>query len=208
MRKIILRLVFFWAFTAIIIDSTNANAKFEKFRGFQKGMQSADLLLGQPTLIRYNYFHDWKRSVSFDLGYHFDEWYYLGANYNFYFYNIRDRLKRDANFFNSLLFYLSPGIFLGPEPDANKKDDKLKIGAKVGLGTEYLFNNTNFSLKVEIAPALFLKAEDDFGFQGMVGMAYYFGFPKQKIIKKAAPLRVKRPSKESVDIDKVFEEFD
>lgn len=167
-------------------------------------MQSVDLMLGQPTLVRYNYFTDWKRAIAFNVGYHFEEWYYIGADYNFYFYNIKDRLKKKNNFFNSLLFYVGPGVFLGSEPDAKKSDEKVKIGTRLAGGAEYLFTGTNLSMKIEFAPAYFFKGDDDFGFQGMVGLAYYFAFPNRKVSSRAEPLKIDTSEEE----DKEFEMFD
>jgi hypothetical protein len=189
------------------------------FFGFEKGQTAFSVLGGQPTIVRYDHFLDWKRSLNFDAGYHFDGYTYFGVNYTTYFYDVKDRYRK-KDFFNSLMFYAGPGFFLGP--DFKTKDDtkKLKVGIRGFIGSEYLFLGTKYSMKAEVGPAYFVRGQDDkVGFQAMVGFAYYFGgFTKIRphtnteiIGESPEPIREnnkRKPRKRlSPEEEKAFKEF-
>ncbi len=154
------------------------------FRGFQRGQSSIAIFAGQPTFVRYSKFLNWKRSWSFDAGWHFDKYPYFAGNYTFYFYDVRDRYK-NQDFFNKLMFYSGPGVFLGPDFSEKDNDKKIKVGVRLFGGTEYIFLKTNLSLKAELGPALFIEGDKFFGFQAMIGLTYYIGgiSPKEKVRK-------------------------
>lgn len=170
--------------TALTLICESTLAGNQNFSGFEKGQTSTSFFAGQPTFFRYNKFLGWKRAWSVDGGYHFDKYPYLAANYTVYFYSIRDRLKNDGEFFNSLSYYAGPGVFVGPDFDEEDSDKKMKFGIRAFAGSEYIFRNTPWSINIEIGPALYIEGEDDkLGFQGMMGVTYYIGGIKTRKLK-------------------------
>lgn len=185
------------------------------FTGFEKNQTSTSFFAGQPVFFRYSKFLGWKKAWSMDAGYHFDKYMYLSGNYMVYFYNIKDHLKQEESFFNSLLFYAGPGVFLGPDFNEEKSDEKIKIGIRIFGGVEYLFNNSPWSIVAEAAPAMYIEGDDFIGFQGMLGLTYYIGgIKKRKIKSKSILIRdntreipVKNRAKSQGDTSE-FEEFE
>jgi len=171
-------------FIIVSLLSSSLFAVPDGFTGFEKGQSSFSFFAGQPTFFRYNKFLGWRNSWSLDGGYHFDKYPYVATNYAVYFYNVRDRLKREQSFFNSLLFYAGPGLFLGPDFGEEKSDEKLKIGVRVFGGIEYIFRNSSWSVVAEFAPAMYIEGNKDFiEFQGMLALTYYIGGIKKKVFK-------------------------
>lgn len=223
MRKIIL---FFLTVTLICQPSFAQESSAKKptaqqtkqgFTGFEKGQSAISFFAGQPTFFRYDKFINWKRAWNVDFGYHFDKYPYLAANYTVYFYNIRDRLKGQEDFFNSLLYYAGPGVFFGPDFEEEKSSEKVKIGLRVFGGTEYIFRNSPWSLKAEIGPLFFIEGDDNnIGFTGMLGITYYIGGIKTRKLKSRitnvndnTEMKIKAPSKDDEPAsDDEFKEFD
>lgn len=203
MKKIILFLVFL-----LVFANSSAWAEQQGFLGFEKDQTSTSFFAGQPVFFRYNKFITWKRAWSLDAGYHFDGYPYLAANYTVYFYNVKDRLKEQKNFFNSLLFYTGPGVFVGPDFGEAKSDEKVKLGIRIFGGVEYIFKNSPWSITAELGPALFIQGDDFIGFQGALGLTYYIGGIKKKKIKSRT--RIIRDTKDPSDEEdaKEFREFD
>ncbi len=186
MQKILLLIISF-------LISNSALALPQGFTGFEKNQSSISFFAGQPTFFRYNKFLDWKNSWSIDGGYHFDEYPYVAGNYTVYFYNVRDRLKKEQSFFNSLLFYAGPGIFIGPDFGEEKSDEKIKLGIRVFGGIEYIFRDTPWSVVAEFAPGMYIEGNEDFiEFQGTIGLTYYIGGIKKKIYKSRSLIREER----------------
>lgn len=177
MKKTILVFLF-------LLMGSHSFAVTQGFNGFEKNQTSMSFFAGQPVFFRYNKFIGWKRAWSVDGGYHFDKYLYLAGNYTVYFYNIKDRLKNEENFFNSLLFYAGPGVFFGPDFGEEKSDEKVKIGVRLFGGVEYIFKDSPWSLNAEVGPAFYIEGDEDFvGFQGMLGITHYIGGIKKRKIK-------------------------
>lgn len=203
MKKLIVLIV-----TSFVLAGDPSWAVPQGFLGFEKDQTSTSFFAGQPLFLRYNKFISWKRAWSVDAGYHFEGYPYFAANYAVYFYNVKDRLKEEQTFFNSLLFYAGPGIFLGPDFAETKSNEKVKLGIRIFGGMEYIFKNSPWSLTAEIGPALFIEGDDFMGFQGALGVTYYIGGIKRRKIKSRTKIirEVKDPSDE--DDAKEFKEFD
>jgi hypothetical protein len=202
MKKTIFSIVFLLMFA-----SGSVWAEPQGFLGFEKDQTSTSFFAGQPVFLRYNKFISWKRAWSVDAGYHFDKYPYFAANYAVYFYNIKDHLKARKDFFNSLLFYAGPGVFVGPDFEEVKSDEKVKLGIRIFGGVEYIFKGSPWSITAELGPALFIEGDDFIGFQGALGLTYYIGgIKKKKIRSRTRIIRDTSPSDE--EDAKEFREFD
>ncbi len=194
---------------ACLFVSSSVFARSEGFAGFTKGQTATSFFAGQPLFVRYSNFIDWKKAWSVDAGYHFDSYPYFALNYASYFYNVKDHLRQKRSFFNSLLFYIGPGVFIGPDFGEEKSDEKIKMGIRAFGGVEYIFRNSPLSFTAEIGPAFFIEGDDFVGFQGMLGVTYYIGGIKQRVVR--SKIRSVKPVKKDPldDVDaREFREFD
>jgi len=151
--------------------------KSQKFLGFPSGTKGIGFLLGEPTAVRGNYFLNWKRNLSFTAGYSFSQLYLASADYLFYFYSEQDRM-RYQDFFNSLFFYMGPGVIAGTSAN-NDPNNSLVLGGRAVVGSEYLFERSHWSLRLELALNAYLKGNTAFGGQGVIGLTYYI-FPERQ----------------------------
>ncbi len=195
-KKIVLVLALLFSTPAFAQKQDPEFSRSKNFAGFEEGQTAISLFLGQPTFARYDYWLHWRSALFFDFGYHWDRYLYGAINYAYYFYNTRDFLrKRDKNIWNSLLFYGGPGFFTGFS-SGQSADTSVRLGVRIFGGVEYLFDGQKYSLRTEIAPAIYIQGQSAMGVQGMIGLTYYFGDPKHTDILKIE--NKKSPGKKSI----------
>ncbi len=209
-----MKYIFFAAF--FLSTSVRAELHSKSFEGFDEGQTAISIFAGQPSFVRYDFWLNWKSALQFDVGYHFDKYFYASINYTSYFYNTRDFLRKQRNFWNSLLFYYGPGFF-GGFASEDTADESFKMGVRAFGGAEYLFDGQKYAIRAELGPAFFFQGSRFLGLQGALGLTYYWGDhsknrsfsqvgidePKAKKIKK----KKLKKSKESEISDDDFDDF-
>lgn len=172
-----------YIFAILLFSSSGFSEQAKNFEGFEEGQSAVSVFVGQPSFVRLDYWLNWKTALFFDVGYHFDKYFYASADYAFYFYNARDFLKKERNFWNSLLFYAGPGFFGGFASEDNA-DDSFKMGIRLFGGAEYLFAGQKYAIRAELGPTFFLQGDSFIGIQGALGLVYYFGDQSKKSISQ------------------------
>jgi len=155
----------------------------KKRLGFRPGEKAFSFFLGQPSGIRYQQWLGFKKGYNLDLAYHTNEQVLVSANYLWYYYNVKDKIKR-KDFWNATYFYYGPGLFTGKEFGDGAEEDDFLFGARVFIGLDYLFVNSNYSIRTEAALAKYIAGDDSFGFQLFVGFAYHWDRVRKKRYRK------------------------
>ncbi len=169
MRSFVLKLVTL----SILILPTTSFAKLNRFTGFENGDMGISVLLGQPTQARFVYWEDWKTQWNFGLGYDFNNFVDVEANYALYSYNARDIWKKNR-VRNAFLFKYGPGVFVLGRLFGGGGGKSFRAGARAFTGLDYIFGGSRWALNGEIAGLVFAVGDEFLGFQGMVGVTFYF----------------------------------
>ncbi len=167
------------------VDTANNNREpkvIRKLIGFQPGEKSIELLLGQPTGVRYQKYLSSRSAYNVDFAYHTKEQVLAQFNYVFYYYDARDKIK-SKDFWNSAYFYYGPGIILGKEVGDDDEDDFL-FGLRGFVGLDYMFVNSNFAIRTELAAIANLSGDSGIGAQLFVGIAYHWDRDRKRYYKK------------------------
>lgn len=162
-------------------DRSKKDTSIRRLIGFTPGEKSIELLLGQPVGLRYQNYLSANTAYNVDLAYHTDEQILGQLNYVRYYYDARDKI-RSKNFWNSAYFYYGPGLIIGKEV-AEDEDDFL-FGLRGFVGLDYLFVNSNFAIRTELAAVAFLSGDDSVGAQVFIGLAYHWDRKRQRFYRR------------------------
>ena len=155
------------------------------FSGFDEGDKGIGLLLGSPLGLRYESWADWKRTYLIDAGYGAGRTLIASASHLWSVYDVEDYWK-DSGLFGSLIVSYGLGAFVGYRLDAGDRTP-LQVGVKGLVGFQHMFGRGNFSLRVEVGPALAIVGDRAVTVQGAIGLIYYFGGPiKARSVQKSA----------------------
>ncbi|MCC7406161.1 MAG: hypothetical protein IT288_17335 [Bdellovibrionales bacterium] len=171
--------MFFLASTSALSAEKIAGAG-SRFPGFKKGDYGWGGVIGQPFAGRYQRWMDWKRAWFADVGYQIDEFFVAHANYAHYLINEDDRWKMDRRVGTALT-----NVFGGVVASAylgDKPEEKSQLGIRVGGAFEYLVPKTGWSVRLEVAPVLYLSGRTAGGLEGGIVFIYY----KDPVTGKAA----------------------
>ncbi|MBX9768007.1 MAG: hypothetical protein K2X47_12110 [Bdellovibrionales bacterium] len=145
------------------------------FSGFDEGDKGIGLLVGSPLGVRYETWADWKRAYVIDAGYGAGKTLIGSFSHLWSAYDVED-YWRSSGLFNSLIFSYGLGAFVGYRIDAGDKTP-LQAGVRGLVGFQHMFGRGNFSLRVEVGPALAVVGDQAVTVQGAIGLIYYFGGP-------------------------------
>ena len=143
-----------------------------RFPGFKKGQYGLGGVIGQPFSGRFQRWIDWKRSWFADVGYQIDEFLVTHANYAIYLISEDDRWRLDrrvGTMLTSVFGGITAAAYLG-----EKEEETSRLGLRLGGAFEYLIPKTSWSVRIEVAPVLFLSGRTAGGLQGGIGFMYYF----------------------------------
>lgn len=164
-------------------SSANRESTVRRLIGFQPGEKSFELLLGQPSGIRYQNYLSSKSAYNIDLGYHTKEQILGHLNYVFYYYDAKDKL-RSRDFWNSAYFYYGPGIMLGKEVGDDDDEDDFLFGLRAFVGLDYVFVNSSWAIRTELAAVAYLSGDDGIGAQLFIGLAYHWDRQRKRFYRK------------------------
>lgn len=166
------------------------------FSGFDEGDKGIGILLGSPLGLRYETWADWKRAYVIDAGYGAGRTMIGSVSHLWSAYDVED-YWRSSGLFNSLIFSYGLGAFFGYRLDAGDKTP-LQVGVRGLVGFQHMFGRGNFSLRVEVGPALAFVGDTALTVQGGIGLIYYFG----------GPIRARSNAKPSGDLHFDSKDFD
>lgn len=151
-----------------------AEAKLNRFTGFDAGTMGVTAYVGQPIIARFNYWTGWKTQMNAGLGYDLDNFVTTEANYAIYHYDARDvwKKKKASSVF---MFKYGPGAFFSYRLFGSGGGSPIRAGARAFAGVDYVFGNSGWSLSSEIGANLNAIGDSLFGIRAMVGATYYFG---------------------------------
>lgn len=158
-----------------------------KFQGFSRGQYGVGALLGSPMSARYQRWLDWKTATFFSAGYSFEQFVMADANYAHYFLTEDDRW-RDTQAVGSIMYSAFVGV-TGGTYIGSDKNEKARLGLRGGGAFEYLLPSSTWTIRLEIAPVLYLSGKTTAGVQGGVGIIYYFDQAKIKKQKYSSEVR-------------------
>lgn len=183
-----------------------AKRESRRFLGFDEGNAGVGLLVGQPMLVRYQHWFNWKRSLFVDAGYDWEKIAIVGASYSFYFYNVDD-LWKAKNIWNSMMFYVGGGVFTGLGVDNPDPNNRYQFGVRGYGGAQYLFGHSPWSIKLEVGPKVFLVGRTAAGLQLMAGVMYYFDMGRKKIAPTPEPTEEPIPAADREEEPSLEDEF-
>lgn len=154
------------------------DAHAAQFPGFRAGQSGLGAILGWPFGARYQKWTTWKNAMFFDLGYQTDEFFMFSANYSFYLLSEDDRWHFDRKV-GTILYNLFAGGVAGIHLGSTR-DERERIGIRGGGAFEYLFPASDWALRVEVSPVLFLTGTTAAGLQGGIIVMKYFGKPENQ----------------------------
>jgi Protein of unknown function (DUF3996) len=171
LSKFTLNLLFVAIGTFIFFTAIPAANAQEPGNGKNLGLGIA---LGSPSGLTGKYYLNQKNAIQATLGLGF-----VGGNHlNFsldYLYHLnllgKSAFKLDG--------YIGIGGFVWmwfDDNDGSANDDKsnIGIGVRVPIGVAMIFKSIPLDIYLELAPALRVIGRTGFGFQGAIGVRYYF----------------------------------
>ncbi len=126
-------------------------------------------VLGDPSAITMKYFINEQHAFDVGIGEAGGDGFYLYGDYLLHFPTIIPVEK--------ITLYLGGGIgFHDFEKDRKHKDDidENRIEVRLPIGVEFETPRIPLGVFLEIAPAMRLAPDVDFGFRGGLGIRYYF----------------------------------
>jgi hypothetical protein len=201
-----LSVIFIFIFIVLAVSPVRSMAasgetQHYHFSSFKEGEWGLGLFLGDPLGVQTRYFTNWKHAFSFTSGYSSAKTVVLALDYLFYGYSAQDKV-RNRDFWNSLIFYGGFGALTGIGAGGNDPTDSFQLGLRAVGGIEYIFVGSPWSLRIESAPELFLKAKNTLGFEVGLGLTYYWGEGKKvrSSFKQRDPSpKYEAPSHEELD---------
>ncbi len=164
-----------------------AQSQGTRFQGFSRGQSGAGVLLGSPMSARYQRWLDWKTATFFSVGYSFEKFIMADANYAHYFLTEDDRW-RNKEAVGAIMYSAFAGV-TGGTYVGTATNEKARLGVRAGGAFEYLLPESKWTIRLEIAPVLFLSGKTTAGVQGGVGVIYYFDQEKVKKQKYSSEVR-------------------
>ncbi|MCB0365701.1 MAG: hypothetical protein H6624_18755 [Bdellovibrionaceae bacterium] len=159
-------------FTVTAVGEDEIAGRGSKFPGFKSGQYGWGGVVGQPFAARYQRWIDWKRAWFADVGFTIDEFLVTHANYAIYLISEDDRWKMDRRV-GTALFNVFGGVmasaYLG-----DKEEEDSQLGLRIGGAFEYLIPKSSWSVRLEVAPVLFLSGRTAGGLEGGIAAVYYF----------------------------------
>jgi hypothetical protein len=162
-------------------EVTEQDKTVRRLVGFQPGEKAFELLLGQPSGFRYQNYLSSKTAYNADIAYHTKEQILGQINYVFYYYDARDKLK-SQDFWNSAYFYYGPGMVLGKE--VGDDEDDFLFGARAFVGLDYIFVNSAYAIRTELAAVAYLSGDDGIGAQLFIGLSYHWDRKRKRFYRK------------------------
>lgn len=145
------------------------------FSGFKKDQSSVAAIVGVPIAVRYQRFTRPYQSYFFDVGIDAgDDTILASGSYSWYFLDEGDSW-RSYDLSGTILYSVFVGGVAGYYTgDDDDDDEKYRIGARAGGAFDYLFPSHHWSLRVELAPMLYVAGRTAAGVQGGIGIVYFF----------------------------------
>ena len=121
------------------------------------------LVIGEPTGISGKYWFNENNAVDGAMAwnYNYEGFFHVHADYLWHW---TDIIEVDQG---TLPIYVGVGGRVG-------FGDDIRVGARVPVGIEYIFDNEMFDIFIEVAPLLDLVPGTEFGVQGGIGGRYFF----------------------------------
>lgn len=180
MRRILLILIEAAALTAAARSASATEVGYR--RNFGLG-----LMLGEPTGITGKYWITSRNAIDFGLGFGYGRYYdrpcdkwgcyggYRGASINVgYLWHPSVLVRGQAE----LVWHVGVGgraWFWDYGDRYSERSGFLDVAARVPIGLDLMFNNPGFlEIYVEIAPSLYLFHGPYLGFEGSLGIRFYF----------------------------------
>lgn len=160
------------------LSGLQAQTHGSRFPGFSRGQSGAGALMGYPFGARYQRWMDWKTATFFSFGYSLEQFIMADANYAYYFLTEDDRWK--ANHDVGLIMYSAFAGVTGGTYVGTKEGEKSRLGARLGGAFEYLLPNSTWTIRLEVAPVLYLSGRTTAGIQGGIAVMYYFDQPNAR----------------------------
>ncbi len=122
------------------------------------------VIVGEPTAFSVKWWNDGRTAIDGAIGWSFTEGdFYAHGDYLWH------RTVRADNVDSGFPLYYGIGARL------LLRDDKdSKVGVRIPIGLDYLFDNGRFDVFVEIAPIFNVVPKTDFDLSGGVGARFYF----------------------------------
>jgi hypothetical protein len=150
------------------------NSTFQ-YTGFRQGEMGVGAILGLPAGVRVQRFLSWRSSVFVTGGYSIDKFATADANYSYYLLAQEDPWH-DSKSVGYILYNVFGGLTAGFPTSGSAQS---RLGLRFGAAFEYLLPNSQWSLRAEVAPVLYLSGQTAAGFQSGVAAMYYFGPAKK-----------------------------
>ena len=150
-------------------------------------------VLGWPFGVRYQRVLSWKQAAFYDLGYQTDKFVMMDANFSQYFLSEADRWKigeKTGHVLYSAFVGATAGYHIG-----ETNNERTRLGVRVGGAFEYLWPKTDWTLRAEAAPVLFIAGTTAAGLQGGIVIMKSFGK------KKRSHSKPRRPSQKGISAD-------
>lgn len=116
------------------------------------------------------------------------------ANYAYYFLTEDDHWKMNRKI--GLIMYSAFAGVTGGTYVGNAKNEKARLGGRVGGAFEYLLPDSTWTIRLEVAPVLYLSGSTTAGIQGGIAVMYYF----DEIGKKKVRRKTKVQKEEELDL--------
>lgn len=171
------------------------DAHAAQFPGFRAGQSGLGAVLGWPFGARYQKWLTWKDAMFFDLGYQTDGFFMFGGNYSFYMLSEDDRWRLDRRV-GTILYNLFVGGVAGIHI-GDSRSERERLGIRGGGAFEYLFPESDWALRVEVAPVLYLTGTTAAGLQGGIVLMKYFGKPENQFSRSPKAKQARPPKSKS-----------
>ncbi len=122
------------------------------------------ILLGEPTGLSAKYWTAWNGAIDFGAA-----WSFQGKGHF--------HLHADYLFHNFGIFNVTNGdlpLYFGIGGRVRLQEDNSRIGLRVVIGIEYIFDGHPFSLFFEVAPIVDIAPETEADLNGGLGVRYIF----------------------------------
>jgi hypothetical protein len=163
-----------WILALLCVCTTawaESNSTFQ-YTGFRQGQLGVGAILGLPAGVRVQRFLSWRSSVFVTGGYSLDKYATADANYSYYLLAQEDPWH-DSKSIGYILYNVFGGLTAGFPTGTTTGTSRL--GVRLGAAFEYLLPNSQWSLRAEVAPVVYLSGQTAADFQSGVAAMYYFG---------------------------------
>ena len=128
------------------------------------GTKELGILLGEPTGFSAKYWTSWNTALDFGAAWSFEGKGQFHFHCDYLFHNF-DMIKVDQG---------SLPVYFGVGGRIRLDENDSRIGLRIAIGAEYLFEQYPMSLFFEIAPILDFVPETEVSVNGGLGIRYVF----------------------------------